>query len=164
VELPIRKPESVKVEGNYQFQNNQFTFDPDLPAVTQLNGRLDFSETGISTRAPGGQMQFLTGQFLGGPTSASLQSRPDGGIAVTAQGTAGVAALRRFAELPFMDRVTGAAAWRSNLTIRRRNVEFVAESALQGVNVDLPPPFGKAPSETMPLRIERTAGTESDWV
>lgn len=162
VELPIRKPEAVKVAGNYQFQNNQFTFDPDLPPVTQLNGRLEFSETGISTRAPGGQLQFLTGQFLGGPISASLQSRPDGGIAVAAQGTAGVAALRRFADLPHMDRVTGAAAWRSNLNIRRRNVEFNAESTLQGVTIDMPPPFGKTAAETMALRIERTAAADSD--
>lgn len=155
LDLPLRKPEAVKVVGNYQFQGNQFTFDPELPPVTQMNGRMDFTETGIALRG-------VTGQFLGGPVNFNAQTRADGTLTLGAQGSATAPALRRLLNQPVLDRATGAAAWRANVTARRGVMDLVVDSTLQGVAIDLPPPFGKTALEAVPFRLERSNGTDAE--
>ena len=155
IDLPIRKPEAVKLAGSVLFQNNQLIFDPALPAITQLTGRLDFSEANAGMRG-------VTGQFLGGPIVISAQTRPDGVLGISTQGTAAVSAVRRLVDLPLLDKVTGAAPWRGTVVVKRRAVELVLESSLQGVAIDLPLPLGKSAAEVLPLRLERVNSAEAE--
>lgn len=154
IELPVRNQAATRVVGNYVFQNNQVALD-ELPALTQVNGRLDFSETGIALRA-------ITAQFLGGPVTLSGQARADGALALGAQGNASIAALRRYLEVPLVAQVSGTLPWRGNFIIRKRAVDVVVESNLQGVAIDLPQPLGKLAAEAVPLRLERAASNDSD--
>jgi len=155
IDLPVRKPEAVKLSGNYQFQGNQFTFDPELPPVTQMNGRLDFTEAGVTLRG-------VSGQFLGGPVLFNAQTRPDGTLILGAQGSATAAALRRLLNQPLLDRATGAAPWRATVTAKQGVMDLLVESTLQGVAIDLPPPFGKTSAEAMPLRLDRSNGSDAE--
>ncbi len=155
LDLPIRKPEAVKVAGNYQFQGNQFTFDPELPPVTQMSGRLDFTEAGVAMRG-------VTGQFLGGPVNFTARTRADGTVVVGAGGTATAPALRRLLNQAVLDRATGAAPWRAAVTVRRGVMDLVVDSTLQGVAIDLPQPFGKTAPESLPFHLERTNGSDAD--
>ena len=157
LDLPIRKPEAFKLSGSVQVQNNQLFFDPELPAITQMSGRLDFTESGIAMRG-------VSGQFLGGPIAITAQTRPDGVLAISTQGTAAVAALRRLVDQPLLDAVTGAAPWRATILARRRAVDVVLESNLQGVAIDLPLPLGKSAVEVLPLRLERVNSADAEML
>jgi uncharacterized protein (TIGR02099 family) len=157
LELPIRRLEQVKVAGSLQLAGNQIAIDPDLPALSfaQVNGRLDFTESGISARN-------LASEFLGGPTVISVATLADGTVSVGAQGTATVAAARRLVDLPLLDYASGSAVWRGSIAIKRRAFELLVESPLQGVTLKLPPPLGKSAGEALPIRIVQTNSIQSE--
>ncbi len=154
IDLPIRNLPATRVAGSYQLQNNQVTID-ELPALTQVNGRLDFSEAGIAPRG-------ITAQLLGGPVSVSGQPRADGALVLAAQGSANIAAVRRALDLPMPGQVSGSAPWRSSIIVRRRAIDVVVDSNLQGVSIDLPPPFGKLAADVLPVRIERAVSPDAE--
>ena len=157
LDLPIARPDQVKVSGGYQFVNNQITIDAAIPQFSQASGRVDFTENSVSMRG-------VQAQFLGGPTALSAFTRPDGTVMVTAQGTAQAGTLRKLANTALLDRASGAAAWRGAINLRKGLFDVTIESSLQGVAIDLPAPLGKAASESMPLRLERSNNADSEWV
>ncbi len=154
LDVPLRKPEATRVAGNVQVQNSQLTFDPDLPPLTQANGRFDFSESGFAIKG-------VSAQFLGGPVTVNAQTR-EGGVVINAQGIATVAAVRRVIAMPGIEYAGGAAPWRGTITARRGIIDAVIDSPLQGVTIDLPPPFYKSAQETLPLHVERSNSADAE--
>src|SRR5882672_7810100 len=149
LDIPIRNPETFKLAGEFQLIDNEIRTDSDAPPFSHLNGRLEFTESGITARA-------LSARFLGGPATISVATRADGTIAVNAHGTATAAQIPRFWAGALLRRVSGAAAWQGTLTgARGRPLTLVVQSPLTGVAADLPPPLGKTAAEPMPLRVER---------
>jgi uncharacterized protein (TIGR02099 family) len=157
LDLPLDKPEAAKVIGSVQFQNGQVTINPDLPPFTQVNGRLEFSETGMNIRG-------ITAQFLGGPVTLSAQTLPTGGVGITAQGTAVMPAVRRVVNMAALDHFSGSAPWRSTINARPGVMDVTVESSLQGIAIDLPAPFGKAAAESLPLRLDMSNGTDAETI
>jgi uncharacterized protein (TIGR02099 family) len=149
LDIPIRNPETFKLAGEYQLLDNEIRTDSDAPPFSHLNGRLEFTESGITARA-------LRAWFLGGPATISVATRADGTIAVNAHGTASAAQIPRFWGDALLRRVSGAAVWQGTITgARGRPVTLIVQSQLTGVAADLPPPLGKTAAEPMPLRVER---------
>lgn len=146
--LPLRALKNTKVSGNYQFTNNQLAGQPGLPPLEQLNGRLEFTESAV--RVPG-----ATAVFLGGPLSISAGSQRDAAVSIQFQGKVNADAVRRAGGGEWLRYVRGATDWRGTLTMRNKRVDFSVDSTLQGLAVNLPAPFAKTASETMPLRFER---------
>ena len=153
LDLPLARPTEVKVAGSYQLIGNQVSIEADWPPVSQVSGRLDFNESGVSMRA-------IDAQFLGGPVAVSIASQRDGGLAVTARGTLNAAYLQSALEQPLLRQVSGTAAWSSSMIFRRRGASILVESGLQGIVSTLPAPLGKAGAEVLPLRFEHTVSTE----
>src|SRR5467141_893287 len=89
LDIPIRNPETFKLAGEYQLVDNEIRTDSDAPPFSHLNGRLEFTESGITARP-------LSAKFLGGPTTISVATRADGTIEVNAHGTASAAQIPRF--------------------------------------------------------------------
>jgi uncharacterized protein (TIGR02099 family) len=149
IEIPIVNPERFKVAGEYQIINNELRIAAGGSAFSQLNGRIEFTESAISARS-------LTSQFLGGATTISLATRADGTISARAQGTASVSQLPRTWGEGVLRQLSGAAAWQGTLDFARgRPSTLRVHSPLAGVSSDLPPPLGKSALETLPLTIER---------
>src|SRR5467141_3148104 len=150
LDIPIRNPETFKLAGEYQLIDNEIKTDSDAPPFSHLNGRLEFTESGISART-------LSAKFLGGPATLSVATRADGTIAVNAHGTANPAQIPRiWGSEALLRRVSGTAAWQGTLTgARGRPLTLTVQSQLNGVAADLPPPFGKTAVQPMPLRVER---------
>jgi uncharacterized protein (TIGR02099 family) len=153
LDLPLTRLDETKVAGNYQFIGNSLSIDTEWPPVEQLNGRLDFTESGVSMRA-------VNAQFLGGPVAISSANQRDGSIAVNARGTLNAALLRSALEQPLLRQVSGMTAWSSTVNLGKRGATIVVESSLQGMGSTLPAPLGKAPAEVLPLRFERTVIAE----
>ena len=150
LDLPLSKPESNKVSGEYSFAGNRIRLTAEVPAVTQLNGKLAFSNNELHA-------QQLTGEILGGPARISLASAA-GQLRVSAQGTADLGQLRVvYPAQPFARRVSGNTSWQVAVNSNSGASSWVLESNLKGAVIDLPAPMAKAAAETAPLQIDRRA-------
>jgi uncharacterized protein (TIGR02099 family) len=149
LDLPLARLSEAKVAGSFELIGNQVSLDKDVPPVTQVSGRVDFTESGVSMRA-------VTAQFLGGPVTVGIANQRDGSIAVTARGTLNAAFLQPALDQPLLRQVGGTTAWTSNVTIRKRGATIAVESNLQGISSALPAPLAKSAAEALPLRFERT--------
>lgn len=153
LKLPLARPDQVEVAGSYQLLNNQVSIDADWPPLSQVSGRLDFTESGVN-------MRTVSAQFLGGPAAFSVASQRDGSIGVNARGTLNAASLQAALEQPLLAHLSGTSAWTSNMTFRRRGASILVESTLQGIVSNLPAPLAKAGADALPLRFEHTVSTE----
>ncbi|MBE0614800.1 MAG: TIGR02099 family protein [Burkholderiales bacterium] len=154
LDLPLARMADVKVAGSYQMAGNQISIDTDWPPVSQVGGRLDFTEKGVS-------MRTVKAQFLGGPVAVNLASQRDGSIAVDARGTFDASALRAALDQPLLSELSGTAAWSSKMIFGRSGANIVVESGLQGITSTLPAPLNKAGADVLPLRFEHTAAAEA---
>ena len=149
LEMPLREAEKSKVSGVYQFAGNRFVAMPDLPALEQASGRLEFTESTV--RVP-----HANATFLGGPIVVSSAPPGDATARINVQGRAHIDGLRgALGNAWLMRHVSGSTDWKGALVLRKKLADLVIESNLQGIASELPPPLRKAAGEEIPLRIER---------
>ncbi|TRZ67684.1 MAG: TIGR02099 family protein [Rhodocyclaceae bacterium] len=146
--LPLWHMVDAKTEGVYQFANNKLTIDPDLPPLSDVNGRLHFSGDGVKA-------DRVRAMLLGAPLSVDVRTVGKGTVLVNAEGTLSAAELRKQFPHPLLDHLSGGTAWRGTVRARKKNAEVVLESGLQGISSSLPEPFNKSAGETRMLRVER---------
>lgn len=162
IAMPLDHVDDTSVVGEYTFVNNRVLADAAMPPMSEVNGRLQFTEKGITVRSASANM-------LGAPLSLAVGTRADGSVAIDAQGGATVAGLRQQYDTPLLEHLSGTATWRGTLLVRKRAAEVVIESNLQGISSSLPQPFNKTAADTLPLRIERRAAADdtprrdNDW-
>ena len=146
--LPLWNIADARTEGTYQFANNKLTIDPDLPPLSEVNGRLQFSGDGVKA-------DKVRATLLGAPLTVDVRTAGKGTVLVNAEGTLSAAELRKQFPHPLLDHLSGVAAWRGTVRARKKSAEVVLESGLQGISSSLPEPFNKSAGETRVLRIER---------
>jgi uncharacterized protein (TIGR02099 family) len=146
LELALGKPERNRVAGEYAFGNGGVEL-PGVPKLSQVNGKFAFTENDVRARD-------ITAEMVGGPAKFSI-ANTEGRVRVSGSGTANLAALRREYAATYVDRVSGVTDWNATVIVRPEISTWVVESTMKGGVVDLPPPLGKAASDTMALRIER---------
>ncbi|MDP3538648.1 MAG: YhdP family protein [Azonexus sp.] len=153
LDIPLRHALDTKVRGDYRFQNNQLQVIPALPVLTQVNGRLQLTEKSVLA-------QDISGKAFGGPLKVQVRNVGDK-VGVLATGTANIASVSSHFGWPLINHLSGSAAWKADINIRRRNAEVVVESDLLGISSPLPEPLNKNAMTPLPLRIERTAPDSS---
>jgi len=157
LDIPLRHALDTHMRGTYHFQNNQLQPIPDLPPLTQVNGRLQLTENTIV--APD-----ITGRLFGGPFKVQVRSIADK-VAVQATGTANIGEVSQHFALPLTNHLSGKANWKSDISIRKRNADVVVDSDLLGVVSPLPEPFNKSATTPLALHVERSAldATREQW-
>jgi uncharacterized protein (TIGR02099 family) len=143
--IPLTHELENKLTGVFHFNDNQLSFDPDLPPIEQLKGELRFSESTVDAKN-------LSAQILGGPTRIDIATR-DGDINISAQGKANADAGEKFSS--WMKYLHGSSEWQGRVNVTDKLTDMVFESDLQGITSQLPAPFDKAASTVVPLRFER---------
>jgi uncharacterized protein YhdP len=93
LELAAPRDREDRVSGTYEFAGNTVVTDPDLPAIEQASGRVEFTES--SVRAQG-----ITGTFIGGPLTISASSQKEGAVRIAAQGRLSADNVRRAGNVP----------------------------------------------------------------
>lgn len=148
-DMPLRHVVDTKVVGDFQFINNQVTVAPGLPAIQQVNGKLNFTENSITARE-------ITGQLFGAPMRLAVKNE---GPKVQVNMSGGLVAreLRKVLDTPVLDHLSGSTTWKGEVQVRKKTAEFVVESSLQGLASNLPEPFNKAANASLPLRLEKTS-------
>ena len=149
--IPLNHVEATRVNGVVQFANNEVQLLAGMPVVSGLNGKLEFSETGVA-------LGNLRGSFLGGAVSIGGGSQKDGSIKVKVDGTFSADGLRRVMPPTLAQslgqRLSGAARYNSTILVRKRTLEIQVDSNLQGLASSLPEPFSKLGSDYLPLHFE----------
>ncbi|MBU1366158.1 MAG: TIGR02099 family protein [Gammaproteobacteria bacterium] len=149
LDIPLRHALDTRMRGDYRFLNNQLQPLAGLPPLTQVNGRLLLTENTVAS-------QDIAGQVFGGPLKVQVRSAAEK-VAVVATGTAAIGEVSRHFGWPLINHLSGNAAWKADIGIRRRNADVVVESDLLGISSPLPDPLNKNAMTALPLRIERTA-------
>jgi uncharacterized protein (TIGR02099 family) len=150
-DLPIQQPDRITLDGSYEIENNQIRLDGDMPALSQVRGRIEFTESSVKAKS-------IEAQFLGGPAAISIDTRGDGAIVASAEGTASAAQLPRSRVGTMLRQLSGSTAWQATLTsVRHQAATLLIRSQLTGISADLPAPLGKTAFEAMPLQVERVS-------
>lgn len=147
--IPLSRQLENKLTGVFHFNDNQLSFDPDLPLIEQLKGRLQFSESTVDA-------QNLSAQILGGPAQIDI-STLDGDINIFARGKANADTGEKFSS--WVKYLHGLAEWQGRINIADKLTNMVFESDLQGITSKLPAPLDKAAGTAVPLRFERKIPT-----
>ncbi len=153
LQIPLARMDKSKAQGEYVFANNQIEVEPGAPPLSAASGRVQFSESTLAMRG-------VSATLFGSPMSLSAETR-DGGVAISAQGSTGIAGLRQHFDLALFDHLSGSASWRGSVNIRRHKADVQFDSNLQGVSSSLPEPLNKTAGEVLPLHIERSTLQET---
>lgn len=148
LELPLRDLSGTKLSGSYQMQGNRLQLDPSMPFLEQAEGRIEFTENGVS-------IPSATATLMGSPLSVAGGTQRDGTIHLGLKGRVTADLLRRIGGAAWLSQITGAADWNGVVSVRKKTVDLLIESSLQGMASTLPAPMAKSTTETLPLRIER---------
>ncbi|MBY0577479.1 MAG: TIGR02099 family protein [Burkholderiales bacterium] len=148
--IPLARAENTKVSGSYQFLGNAIT-GPGIPDISHLNGRLDFSESMVSTRNAGATI-------LGGTALINASTQKDGGLKVLVSGKIDPDNIAT----PLARHFHGKADWRSAVTVRKKKTDILIESTLQGLSSNLPAPFTKNAASILPVRFEKRAISQDE--
>lgn len=156
LEVPLMGPDPSRVKGSVQLGGSELRLNPNLPALQNARGRVDFSEKGFSVAA-------ATAQLLGGDVALEGGLSPTGSNRLQLQGVVQAAAVKASPELawlaPLSAHWSGQAPYRLSLGMVGGQLQWVLNSPLTGLAIDLPAPFKKAanPSGQQPaLRVELT--------
>jgi len=145
LELPLGKWDRSRIAGEFTLANAQVGI-PGMPRLTQLNGKVAFTESDVRARD-------VTAEMAGGPAKFAVTSS-EGRVRMSGSGTANLASLRREVETPFAARLSGTTDWNLVVNVRPELSTWTFESPLKGAVVDLPAPLGKAAADTVPLKVE----------
>lgn len=149
LDIPLRHAADTKVQGEYQLADNQITVAPGFPAVHQVNGKIAFTDRNIE--APD-----IRGQLLGAPMRVAIRNQADV-VSVTMSGGAVIREMRKMADHPLLDHLSGQTTWKGEVRMQKNIATFVVDSDLVGVASSLPEPFNKSTRAALPLKIEKSA-------
>ena len=149
--IPLEEPEHSLVKGSVQLRGNQLQLRPDVPLLTQLQGRVDFYEQGFA-------LEDVQAQALGGAVQLSGgMAHLASGVRVQAQGQASAQGLGQGIKLAVVQALVaqaqGQASYQLLLQSQGGAPEIEVQSDLRGLALDLPAPLGKAASSARPLVV-----------
>ncbi len=147
VDIPLRGSKPVAVSGSYHFADNEVSLGDGVPVLYKANGELLFTESSMHT-------QNASAQILGGTATLSVQSGADGVVKARVRGKANIDALRKSTPHPLLRYLYGGSEWEAAITVQKKLTEVLVTSNLAGLISDLPAPFAKGISETIPLSFE----------
>jgi uncharacterized protein (TIGR02099 family) len=146
IDLPLRRAREAKVAGTLDIAAREFTVDPRVPALTDAQARVEFSEKSVAVRDGQALLHGAALRFAGGTQRA-------GGVRVTLDGRLDAAALQRTFDGALAARPQGAADWKGTLTVAGGRSTLRVESSLVGMALGLPPPFSKPADAPLAFKL-----------
>jgi len=150
--IPARTPKTSTIAGRYRFQGSTVEFPFRAIRIENIQGGMEFSETGLRTGA-------LTAQFLGG--DAVLEAVPDAVLAgparIEAHGTLTQAGLTQVFGPELSPLLRGQATWQARLSPQHAGYELFVETDLRDLELRLPAPLAKTQGEPLLLQVRSSA-------
>jgi uncharacterized protein (TIGR02099 family) len=149
LKIPLRRSHHTTLAGDVRFIDNTLTPAHDMPVLEHVSGVLDFTDSGLSA-------QNIALRVLGGAASVSATTLPDATVSIQAQGQMSAAGLQPVLGAALGRHLRGNASWQAAIKLRHSQFNASFNSDLQGMALDLPPPFAKTAAQSVPLRVEKT--------
>lgn len=160
LELPIAALPRSKVKGTLQLQRNELQLLPEVPKLSQVRGKITFTETGFG-------LEQVQAQALGGAVEAnghlqivesSVAKQPESLIKV--QGDLTVQALQKEKlpawSAPLVAKISGSTSYIAQIGVRDGVTEFQLDTDLKGLAIALPAPINKVAEQSWPLRFKKS--------
>jgi|GEM_PF-916036 len=146
-------PEPLKIQGRVDFQDNDL-FVKDLSQTVglhHLSGALPFDEHGVLTSR-------LSAQLFDEPMALDVHriSGKEHGLGIDMDGHLSVPGLQHALSVPVLTLMQGRVAFNSQVVITDDADDLdkvTMSSSLEGLDIALPAPLGKARDERVPLKI-----------
>ena len=154
--IPVLHAQDAKVQGSVTLAGSDLSLVPGLPTLEKIQGTLTFNESGF--HVPGAQLRLLGGPArLEGGTRAASADAKEPALLFKAQGQASAEGLRQATGLRPLDLLAqharGSTAYSASLGWRQGQPELSVRSTLEGLELNLPSPLGKAAGQALPLQI-----------
>ena len=158
LKLPLADLRTSTVEGELAFANNALQFSPHLPPLGQLQGKVQFSESGFVLNKVQAQSLAHPLYLSGGMGPLAGRAAHDASVHLQASGKVNSEALRQQNNLPSLAKLgtqmQGSAAYQLKLALQGGGVDVDLSSNLQGMALNLPAPFNKTAASSLPLRLQ----------
>jgi uncharacterized protein (TIGR02099 family) len=165
--VPLLNPENTKIQGTVGLAGNDVRMTPDTPLLENLQGSVQFSESGFSLS--GAQARMLGGavRIEGGmrpAPSGSSTTGNEGGLRLRAQGQVTAEGLRQAKEIAPLNELakhaSGSTTYTAQLGWRQGHPEFSVLSQLEGLALSLPAPLSKPAAASTAIALHtRLLGT-----
>ena len=144
--IDLQNPNDAKVKGQILFNGSALGMGDDFPRLENIQGTLDFANTVFKA-------QDISARFLGGDVSISgIVGEPGGKISI--EGQAIVDGVREYANVPALSVLKGRTQYRAQIAQNNRDgLDVSLNTALEGLEVNLPSPIGKVAATKMPLSL-----------
>jgi uncharacterized protein (TIGR02099 family) len=154
LDLPLRSPADVDLEGSIDLSGRNFVTSPQVPVLTDYTARVEFTEDQVMLRNG-------RAQALGGEVRFGSRASPGGTMEIDLSGTMGAASLATFTRSVLLANMYGDARWNGRLVFRGGESHLHAESSLVGMGSRLPAPMGKQLAKALPVKFDvRSKGSE----
>ncbi|NNM58342.1 MAG: TIGR02099 family protein [Legionellales bacterium] len=153
LEIPLTDTEKLqpKVQGNVVLHEVGLTLPALSTEIESLNGQLHFSQDGLSS--PG-----IQGSFLGEPLEVGIiapSTKNENQTQISLKGTLNLSTLQTQYHFPLNLFATGKTLVKAEVSIASTgSIRFIAQSLLQGINIDLPLSLKKTSQQAVPLNIK----------
>ncbi len=146
--IPLDHGRDPAISGSYHFVDNRVEESAVMPALSNLNATIHFTQAGAKVTNGTANVFDLPARF-------SVAAEQGGVVTVNANGRASMARVQRALGSPWLAQLEGESDWKARVGVRNKVTDIVIESDLVGVTSRLPPPFAKPAAEPLPLRVQR---------
>lgn len=160
LKIPLNEVERSQYKGAYLITNGAMQSD-DIPALSQINGLLEFTENSFSAKN-------VKASAYGAPLIFNLASGKDKVIRIAAGGKLTDDAIKQIFTTQNMSKganyISGSADWLGDIAIQKPQVNINIRSDLIGITSHLPAPFTKAASDRWNLLIDKKQDDATDTI
>ena len=157
--IPLQNLEAAKYKGLYQIINGSME-SPDIPALGQINGSLEFTESSLSAK------NIRANIFGNSPLVFNLNSGKDKAINIAAKGRLNEDSLKQL----FRDQnlvkvsayISGGADWTGSILIQKPRVNVSIRSDLVGITSKFPAPLDKSAAQPLDLLVNKKQDANVD--
>lgn len=148
LEMPLESPKDLALDADVDVDVPYLRFVPLNLAVHAINGQVGYRHRD----GDGGASGVLGARLFDGPLTARFDSRDR---QVSFEGRALARGVFEQAGLEEMDSLlNGYFPYAARLSLESAGPRLRLDSDLVGLGIDLPPPFGKDPQQSVPLLVE----------
>ena len=147
--LPFHDMNKPLINGNLHFLGNRTLATDKLPAMDNISGQLNFTESSLTASG-------ISLHLFGQPAQLACQTTADA-TRITLRGTLPASSLAQWLPLPLAQRFAGTTGWMSRIQLVHGQFASIGFSSdLQGMAISLPAPFGKTAQQRELLHIVST--------
>jgi uncharacterized protein (TIGR02099 family) len=153
LKIPLNNADATLIKGAYLITNGSMESQA-LPALSQMNGLLEFTESSLSAKN-------IKASVFGAPLVFNLNSGKDKVIRVTAKGKLNDEVIKQTLGKG-ANYISGSTDWVGDILIQKPLVTIAIRADLLGVTSRLPAPLNKTANEHLSLRIDKKQDVNTD--